>query len=126
VLLVGRELAKVRDDILEEGLAGLGAVGEERYVLSLVNYFAVEDGDVDFGLLDGFGCDGENVVGEDDQVCELPRFDRSLDRFLMFGERRSHGVGMDGLCNADALLGRPAVWIFAVERAAQSGGGDSR
>jgi len=126
VLFVGRELADAGDDILEEGLAGLGAVAEERYVLSLVDHFAVEDGDVDFGFLDGFGCNGENVVGEDNQVRELAWFDRSLDRFLMFGERRSHSVGMDSLRNADALLRRPAVWIFAIERAAQSGRRDSR
>ena len=36
--------------------------------LSLIDHFAVEDGDVDFGFLDGFGCDGEDVVGEHDQV----------------------------------------------------------
>ena len=32
---------------------------KDLYVLSLVDHFAVEDGDVDFGLLDGVGCDGE-------------------------------------------------------------------
>src|SRR5579864_96533 len=35
----------------------------------------------------------------------------------MFGEGGSDGVGVDGLCDADALLGDPAVWIFAVESA---------
>jgi hypothetical protein len=83
VLFVGGEVADVVDDILEEGLAGLGAVAKDRYVLSLVDHFAVEDGHVDFGFLDGFGRDGEDVVGEDNQVRELAWFDRTL-----FGERR--------------------------------------
>ena len=49
------------------------------------------------------------------QVCQLTRFDGSLDRFLVFSEGGSHGVGMDSLRNANALLGDPAVWIFTVE-----------
>ena len=32
MLFVGRELAEVGDDILEEGLAALGVVAEDRYV----------------------------------------------------------------------------------------------
>jgi 2-hydroxychromene-2-carboxylate isomerase len=31
---------------------------------ALVDYFAVEDGDIYFGVLDGLGLDGEDVVGE--------------------------------------------------------------
>src|SRR5580704_154609 len=72
---------------------------------TLVDHLAIEDGHVDRSLFDRLGRNCEDVVGEHYQVCQLARFDGSFDRFLMFGESGSHGVGMNCLRNADALLG---------------------
>src|SRR6266576_1088936 len=95
----------------------LSSSGPKLWASTLVDHLAIEDGYVDFCLLDGLGRNCEDVVGEHHQVCHLARLDRSLDRFLVFSEGGSHGVSMDSLRNADALLGDPSVWIFTVESA---------
>src|ERR1700687_1957 len=91
----------------------------------LVDHLAIEDGHFDFGLLDCLGRNCEDVVGKLYQVGKLARFDGSFDRFLVFGECRSHGVGMNRLRNADTLLGDPALWVLAVDGAARGGSIDT-
>ena len=62
MLLVGGELADVGDDILEEGLAGLGAVAEDRFDEAGFAVFVA-------GLVEGFGdavgIENEGVAGMD-------------------------------------------------------------
>ena len=56
MLFVGGELADVGDDILEEGLAGLGAVAEQGFDQASFSVFVA-------GLVEGFG----DAVGVEDQ-----------------------------------------------------------
>ena len=59
---MGGELADVGDDILEEGLAGLGAVAEERFGGAGFAVFVL--GFVE-GLGDAVGIEDEGVAGMD-------------------------------------------------------------
>ena len=62
MLLVGGELADVGDDILEEGLAGLGAVAEEGFDEA---GFAVFVAGFVEGFGDAVGVEDEGVAGVD-------------------------------------------------------------
>jgi hypothetical protein len=56
VLFVGGELADVGDDVLKEGLAGLGAVAEEGFDEACFAVFVL-------GFVEGFG----DAVGVEDE-----------------------------------------------------------
>jgi len=62
MLFVGRELANVGDDILEEGLAGLGAMAEEGFDEASFPVFVAH---VVEGLGDAVGIENEGVAGVD-------------------------------------------------------------
>ena len=47
------------------------------------------------------------VGGQDDEIRELPRRDRTLDMFLERSARAVDGAYADGLINGDALVGVP-------------------
>jgi hypothetical protein len=59
-----------------------------RAYLPLVDHLAVEDGHVDLRLLDGFRRNGEDVIGEDNEVGELAGFDGAFDLLLVLGVGR--------------------------------------
>jgi hypothetical protein len=101
VLFVGRELADVGDDILEEGLAGLGAVAEEGFDEAS---FAVFVACVVEGLGDAVGIENESVA----------RMDGYLAQFAvpLFEDAEDGGGGLeavDGIVAAQNECGRMAA-----------------
>ena len=68
MLFVGRELADVGDDILEEGLAGLGAVAEQG--LDQASFAVFVTGFVE-GFGDAVGIENEGVAGMDGYLAKF-------------------------------------------------------
>jgi hypothetical protein len=106
VLLVGRELADVGDDILEEGLAGLGAVAEERFdEAGFTVFFAL----FAEGFGDPVGVEDERVAGVDGAFAQfaIPLFENAEDG--------GGGVeAVDGIVAAEDECGRMAA-IYVAE-----------
>ncbi len=110
MLLVGGELADVGDNILQEGLAGLGAVAEERVdEAGFPVFFAI----FTEGFGDAVGVEDESVAGMDGAFAQfaIPLFENAEDG--------GGGVeAVDGIIAAENECGRMA----AIDVAKAAGG----
>ena len=91
-------------------LAALGMTGDglrDDEGLRLVSRAAAHDGAYDLNVFDLVRAHRVRIVGQHDEVRQLARRDRALERFLMRGVRAVDRVDLDRLVDADALIGAP-------------------
>src|SRR3954468_17750517 len=81
-----------------------------------------DNGLLDLHVLDSFLLDGEDVITQDDHVCQLAGGDASLLFLLKFSVGRSCGIGLYRLSYGELLLREPSVRMLAVQRGARDGG----
>src|SRR6266446_5040633 len=88
----------------------------------LVNDFAADEGDQDFGLADFRGFDFEQVAVEQDEVGDLARFERAFGLFAASREGRAQRVSADGVFEAQPLLRDEAAGWISFRGLASEGG----